>query len=307
MLLDAATLRQRQSLPLEAKIVLSQRRIYDWYNHWGGDVYVAFSGGKDSSVLLHLVRECYPDVLAVFNNTGLEYPEVLTHVRETSNVTWLKPKYSFQECCDHWGYLAVSKEVSNKVYLIQHTKREDLRRFYLYGDDGNGRTTSFQLRKKWHRLLDAPFKISDLCCSYLKKYPAMAFEKQSGLYPFLGVIAAESSVREKEYLRFGCNSYDVKRPKSHPLGFWTEQDILNYIVKYNIKIPEVYGEIKEKDGELYCTQENRTGCVACPFGQEMECPNKFQRMAVQRPKLLSWILDDLHMRQVLDYTGVKYA
>lgn len=49
-------LRQRQSLPLEAKIILTQRRIREWYEAWEGEVYVSFSGGKDSTVLLHLMR-----------------------------------------------------------------------------------------------------------------------------------------------------------------------------------------------------------------------------------------------------------
>ena len=55
-----------QSLPLEAKIVKSQLRIREWYEYWNGEVYVSFSGGKDSTVLLHLVRELYPDVPLCF-------------------------------------------------------------------------------------------------------------------------------------------------------------------------------------------------------------------------------------------------
>lgn len=69
-------LRQMQSLPLEAKIKMTKRRIRDWYDYWGGQVYVSFSGGKDSTVLLHLARQVCPDIEAVFVNTGLEYPEV---------------------------------------------------------------------------------------------------------------------------------------------------------------------------------------------------------------------------------------
>jgi 3'-phosphoadenosine 5'-phosphosulfate sulfotransferase (PAPS reductase)/FAD synthetase len=50
--LEAYQLRQRQSLPLEAKIVLSQQRIKSWYDYWRGEVYISFSEGKDSTVLL---------------------------------------------------------------------------------------------------------------------------------------------------------------------------------------------------------------------------------------------------------------
>ena len=59
-------LQQKQSLPLEAKIAMTQQRIREWYEHWDGEVYVSFSGGKDSTVLLHIVRQMYPDVPAVF-------------------------------------------------------------------------------------------------------------------------------------------------------------------------------------------------------------------------------------------------
>ena len=54
-------LRQMQSLSLESKIRMSTYRINEWYNHWGGDVYVSFSGGKDSTVLLDLVRKVLGD------------------------------------------------------------------------------------------------------------------------------------------------------------------------------------------------------------------------------------------------------
>ena len=53
-------LKQRQGLPLEAKIIKSQQKIREFYDHYYGDVYVSFSGGKDSTVLLNLVRSIDP-------------------------------------------------------------------------------------------------------------------------------------------------------------------------------------------------------------------------------------------------------
>ena len=51
-------LAQMQSLPLEAKIVMTQQRIRQWYDYWDGQVYVSFSGGKDSTYVLYkLVKE----------------------------------------------------------------------------------------------------------------------------------------------------------------------------------------------------------------------------------------------------------
>ena len=83
-------LKQRQALPLDAKIEMSKRRIREWYDGMDGLIYVSFSGGKDSTVLLHLVRSIYPDTPAVFLNTGLEFPEIVRFVRKMENVTWLK-------------------------------------------------------------------------------------------------------------------------------------------------------------------------------------------------------------------------
>ena len=70
-------LQELQALPLKLKVRLTQQRIREWVSEFGTDgVYVSFSGGKDSSVLLHIVRELYPDIPAVFCDTGLEYTEI---------------------------------------------------------------------------------------------------------------------------------------------------------------------------------------------------------------------------------------
>jgi len=82
-------LKQRQGLPLEAKIIFSQKRIREWHDHWLGQTYIAFSGGKDSTVLLDLVRELYPETPAVFCDTGLEYPEIKDFVKTIPNVIWV--------------------------------------------------------------------------------------------------------------------------------------------------------------------------------------------------------------------------
>ena len=70
---------QMQSLPLSAKIQMTKRRISEWVEYFGEDgVYVSFSGGKDSTVLLDLVRKIYRDIPAVFVDTSLEYPEIIS-------------------------------------------------------------------------------------------------------------------------------------------------------------------------------------------------------------------------------------
>ena len=107
---------QMQSLPLQAKIQMTRRRISEWVDAFGEDgIYVSFSGGKDSTVLMDIVRKDYPDVKAVFVDTGLEYPEIRKFVRMFDNVDWLKPKMTFKQVIEKYGYPFISKEVSGCV------------------------------------------------------------------------------------------------------------------------------------------------------------------------------------------------
>ena len=84
-------LQQYQALPLRAKITMTQARAREWYNHWDGDVYISFSGGKDSTALAHVVHEILPGVPLVFCNTGLEYPEVQEFARKMG-AEFVRPK-----------------------------------------------------------------------------------------------------------------------------------------------------------------------------------------------------------------------
>lgn len=129
-------LQQFQALPLNLKIRLTQTRIRTWVNEFGSDgVYVSFSGGKDSTVLLDIVRKMYPEIEAVFCDTGLEYPEIREFVKTFDNVTWLKPKMSFFQVCEKYGFPLISKEVSECVYgarkylqsVVEKNNGEDLK------------------------------------------------------------------------------------------------------------------------------------------------------------------------------------
>ncbi len=123
---DAQRLKELQALPLDRKIQISQARIIEWYTRNKGNVVVSFSGGKDSTVLLHLVRSLFPDVRAVFSNTGLEYPEIQRFVRSVPNVTIVAPKVSFHEVLSTCGYPLIGKEVAEAIYYARRLRSQNL-------------------------------------------------------------------------------------------------------------------------------------------------------------------------------------
>ena len=296
-----------QGLDLDLKIEISKRRIEDWYQEFDGQVYVSFSGGKDSTVLLHLARAMYPEIPGVFADTGLEYPELREFVKTISNITWLKPDMNFKQVINTYGYPIISKEQSAYIQEYRDTKSEKLKNIRWNGN----KWKQGKISEKWKFLVDAPFKISDKCCDIMKKKPMAKYEKQTGRKPIVGTMACESSQRKINWIKNGCNAFDAKRPISKPLSFWTEQDILAYIKKYDLQYASVYGEIrKTPTGEWYTTKCDRTGCVFCGFGCQTETsPNRFQRLKETHPKLWEYCMrpiaqGGLGMKIVLDYIGV---
>lgn len=294
---------------------MTQQRIRQWYEHWDGQVYVSFSGGKDSTVLLHLVRQIYPDVPAVFVNTGLEYPEIVQFVNTFENVEMLRPKMNFRQVITEYGYPVISKEVAHTIHYAKRNDGSRTYKYYMKKLNGtlkskDGVTKSMYCMDKWKFLLDAPFNLSDECCNVMKKRPVKTYEKETGNMPYLGSMAAESMLRQKNWIRYGCNAFEASRPTSCPLSFWTEQDIYRYIQNNNMPIAKVYGEIVSDDMfgyHLKTTGVNRTGCMFCMFGVHLEpYPNRFQRMKKTPPKLWAYCMDKLGIREVLEYINVPY-
>ena len=349
---DAQRLAELTALPLERKIQISQTRIIEWYTHYKGNVCVAFSGGKDSTVLLHLVRQLFPDVKAVFSNTGLEYPEIRQFATSFDNVDVVNPAMRFDQVISTYGYPIIGKEVAEAIHYARkicrsqnsQVERERERERALPQADGtswrteedthtasgrnfsqnliqtgNARARRSILQGKWNRetgvdeekslfnkekwlpLTYAPFLISHYCCSEMKKKPSHRYYHKNKLFPYIGTLAEESRIRKQAWIRKGCNAFDGTNPSSQPLSFWTEQDILTYIVNYGLDIASVYGSIVAVDddgneydtssllfgpcGKLKCTGCQRTGCIFCGFGFHLEKgETRFQRLARTHPK-----------------------
>lgn len=304
----AEDLKQLQTLPLEAKIRWAEKRIQWWYQAWQGEVYVAFSGGKDSSVLLDIVRKLYPDVVALFVDTGLEYPEIKEFVKSKENVITVRPEMSFRQVVLNKGYPVISKTVSHAVSIAKRNPDGAVKK-NMFDPNKRGQ---FAMHK-WEHLIDAPFEISDNCCDIMKKKPSHKYAKESGKKAIVGTMACESAMRKTQWMKNGCNAFDTEFPTSHPLSIWTEQDILEYIDTYKIPYASVYGEIKkDTKGKYYTTGEARTGCVFCMFGAHLEkSPNRFERMKETHPKLYDYCMKEckeggLGLKQVLDFLKIKH-
>lgn len=301
-------LKERRALPLDEKIELSFARIRDWYETWDGAVAVSYSGGKDSSVLLWLVRQLYPEVPAVFVHTGLEYPEVVQRVLDTPNHTIVRPKKTFGQVITDHGWPIASKKLARGIEVLRNPtdRNQNVWRLYnegvnRFGQPVNGRKVS----QCWRFLVDAPFKVSAHCCEVMKKEPMRRYRRETGRAPFVGILASDSKDREIAYLKTGCNAYN-KDPKSSPLSFWTEQDILECIRRFNIPLASVYGEIvASAEGTLSTTGLRRTGCVFCAFGIHMDLHDgpqtRFELLKETHPRLWDYVIHRLGLGDVLRY------
>ena len=181
---NAYDLVQMQSLPLKYKIIMTKQRIKAWYDYWDGNVYVSISGGKDSQVLAHIVKEMYPDVPLVFVNTGLEFDSVRLKGMELADEV-LRPSMNFVSVITKYGYPVISKEVAQTLYECQNRKIKGLdeptyRMEKLNGtliDKNTGKLSSYNI-PQYKFLLDAPFRISHKCCDVMKKNRASRMKKQ---------------------------------------------------------------------------------------------------------------------------------
>ena len=250
----AAELRRLQKMPYEWKVSHALDVIREFVEHEGENgVYVSFSGGKDSLVLLHLVRSIYPNVPAVFANTGIEFPEQVKFVRSFPNVTEVYPNKHFPKIIKEDGIVYPSKEVA--MYVRDAKKGCNYAVKGFNGLNLEGKENRYKARfKRWSYLLECDVKISPDCCKLMKEEPLKNYEKMNRKSPFIGTRAEESFRRAVGWMKSGCNSFNGKRYKSTPLSLWMEQDVLRYVDENGIKLSTMYTEGGMK----------RTGCMFCP-------------------------------------------
>lgn len=303
----AEDLRTMQKAPLSVKILMTKQRIREWVREFGEDgVYVSFSGGKDSTVLLHIVREDYPGIKAVFCDTGLEFPEIKEFVKTFDNVDIIRPEMIFNEVIKKYGYPMISKEVSRKISDVQRGVKWVKK--YV---DGTARTSDGKKSRycvdKYAPIIDMDFKVSAMCCGVMKKEPLKVYQELTKRRPIVATMACESQLRFINWLNVGCNAFESKDPKSKPLSFWTENDVLQYIKQNNIEIAKPYGDVVydtndeqysffgRSEDKLKTTGMSRTGCIFCGFGCHLEKQSRWLLLRESHPKLYNYCIGGENM------------
>jgi 3'-phosphoadenosine 5'-phosphosulfate sulfotransferase (PAPS reductase)/FAD synthetase len=260
-----------QELSLEQKILKSKELIKSYYEEHNGAMSVAYSGGKDSRVVLHLVRSLYPDIIGVFCNTTNEKKEILEYVKNTPNIKTLLPKKGFIRVMKEDGFPMISKRVCKQINALKYPTDNNatIRNLYLTGFTALGRyLPKERVAKKWRFLENEPFEVTAKCCEVLKHEPARRFEKESGLVPITGLMAVESSQRESHIIK---NGYMLKNTL-RAIGFWTEKDIWDYAKLNNIRFAENYYD-RWIDG-IFVKGDKRSGCEYCLMGYAFETTKK---------------------------------
>jgi 3'-phosphoadenosine 5'-phosphosulfate sulfotransferase (PAPS reductase)/FAD synthetase len=246
---------------------------------------VAFSAGKDSTVLLHLLKQYAPDIITIYGNTTIEFPECIRFARRLRdewklNFYEVKPEVTFWWVVQEYGWPLMGKTFG--VGGVAHkTSREQ------FFDDLAARG---ELTGQYKIQSEVP--ISSACCTFLKERPSRKMQKQLGVDGiFLGILAHESRQRLFNFLQYGEWYYPKNQKiwKCHPLAIWTDADIWDYIRRFDVPYASLYdmGFRHEMTGEWI--SHKRNGCMFC--GMDLQFPNN--HLAIMRrthPKAWSTLM-----------------
>lgn len=314
-----------------------------------GQCYVAV-GGLDSITLFLFLRSIGIDVPAV-SVSSLE-DKSIQKVHKALGVKALKPLKSKVAVIREFGWPVISKEAAGKISHIQHPteKNSTVRHAIITGETGSQggyRTgTKMQLKQRWLKLFGgadpegaglgyaaADFLVSDRCCYYLKEMPCENYHRESGLWPYMGLMASEGGRREKALAINGCNYIGRNTRRSCPFATFYRDDLLRLALemdewyqknhnlfpgpKLDTIVPAAYGKIiTDNKGKLQTSDAQRTGCSMCGFGIHMEeRPNRFdllwERNAKEWDFWMHHVVQDENGKwygwdRVLDYIGVKW-
>lgn len=320
--------RQKTLLPYSAKVAYAQTRVRLFERECaarGLNTHISV-GGLDSITLFKFINEyCGYDVPGI-SVSSLEDKSIQA-VHKQLGIEELKPLKSKTEVIKEFGYPILSKEIANKIALLQNPteKNATVRHAIITGETGEyggyRKNTRMKLSQKWLELFGGyenenegvnykmpDFKVSDKCCYYLKEKPCDDWAKKHNSVPYLGLMASEGGRRQKSLMINGCNYFGATTIRSAPFAIFSRQDLLQLALDLNVPVPEIYGNIERKsDGTLYTTKAQRTGCSFCGFGIQLEKrPHRFDRLYESNPKEWDFYMNKMGWGHVLDYIGIEW-
>lgn len=250
-------------MPLPEKIEMARAVIVQGLEL--GRAVVAWSGGKDSTVLLHLIRQFAPRIPVIWNNTGVEFPETWPFIKHLTeewelelHVAKPEPGITFWWCVEKYGWPLFSKDIRRST------------------DHHVGRRISKRKEKAI-----AVGKISSYCCDYLKEKPSAKVMRLLGAEViFIGNLVAESRMRWWTWLDKG-ELYQRKKGRmwvAWPLWAWTDEDVWAYHSTFSLPHCKIYD-----------MGHKRNGCWTC--GMDIGIPeNHLSRLRVSHPKLWRFLI-----------------
>lgn len=254
-------------------VEMAKMRIRKLYNKFGNNIYLSYSGGKDSTIVLALIKLVIADGLpvkcpAVFCDTKIELNATKEFVDYIKNeyyrdVVIIKPDKSFDYVIKNYGKPIRSK-LKSRILSDMQKNHNSKSAHFLYDDNHN----RFSLANKDLHFIHPDFdiKISNKCCTQLKKIPVKKYSKQNEMCGyFTGERAAEGGVRAVNYDKrimqgkSPCTVMDGKQEKVSPIIDWSDDMCDLFIQKYKVPLSKAY--------TVYgCT---RTGCFLCPFALDI--------------------------------------
>lgn len=342
----------KQAQPYQFKKKYARIRAYEFYDHpeINGNAYVAVGGLDSITLFLFLHSIGIRDVPGV--SVSVLEDKSIQEVHLALGVHALKPLKSKVDIIREYGWPVLSKEIAGKISLLQHPspKNATVRHAIITGETGAyggfRKGTRMKLSQKWLDLFGGyenehegtcyrcpDFLVSDKCCYYLKEKPCNDYAKESGRFPYMGLMASEGGRRQKAIMLHGCNYISPGTKRSCPFAIFQRQDLLELALEMDayyhqhwqefgsveIKtiVPSIYGEIvRDPDGTLRTTKAQRTGCSMCGFGIHLEKrPHRFDYLWKQNPKEWEFWMNHIVQRSdgtwygwghVLDYIGVEW-
>ncbi|MCF0218124.1 MAG: phosphoadenosine phosphosulfate reductase family protein [Malacoplasma sp.] len=289
-------------MPLGDKIYYSKQKIKEFLIYCEKEFYksetdktkkeilISFSGGKDSTVLFDLVIKVHKEIkskiyLIPAYAMEITFPETIKFIKNTiskyqakckylKNLLLVPPKEAWSKILKNRGYPIFSKQISVMINRVKRSNTPSGITRWIFGIKESAR---FRLAKNRLFLLDddmtyyldennnrIQYIISEKCCDYVKG--GLKHDKRPS---FTGVMASESLLRKKSWLKNGCNIYSKNHLTSRPLSIWTNNNVWEYIKKFKLEVNVAYG-YDPKNHNVDNLLFTRLGCSACPFGSQME-------------------------------------